>query len=147
MDEEIEKNNSTDNVPSLIQSIISNPEAISKIKDIISKIDLSAIGNNPPLTNDFSEINQDNQQINENIAPDNSNSSPTFKNFEANDLLSKMPQILSKLSSHKEENSIATKEQIALLLAIRPYLSEHRKELIDTFIKMNRLGSIFKTLT
>ncbi len=132
---------------SLVGSLISNPEALSKISGIISNATSGHQEDNSPHSPEIkNSIEESSPHFAEN-SPNNEESSPTFQNSNSNDILLKLPEILSKLSSGKAENSIATKQQIALLLAIRPYLSEHRKELIDTFIKMNRLGAIFKNLT
>ena len=137
---------STD-LSSLLGSLISNPEALSKIGEIISNAKSAQEGDNPPHSIKIENNLEDSSSQIEETSTINKGVSPTFQNPNSNDIFLKLPQILSKLSSEKGENSIATKQQIALLLAIRPYLSEHRKELIDTFIKMNRLGAIFKNLT
>jgi hypothetical protein len=137
---------STD-LSSLLGSLISNPEALSKIGEIISNATSTQEGDNPPHSIKIESNLEDSSSQIEETSTINKGVSPTFQNSNSNDILLKLPKILSKLSSEKGENSIATKQQIALLLAIRPYLSEHRKELIDTFIKMNRLGAIFKNLT
>ena len=137
---------STD-LSSLLGSLISNPEALSKIGEIISNATSTQEGDNPPHSIIIESNLEDSSSQIEETSTINKGVSPTFQNPNSNDILLKLPKILSKLSSEKGENSIATKQQIALLLAIRPYLSEHRKELIDTFIKMNRLGAIFKNLT
>jgi hypothetical protein len=137
---------STD-ISSLLGSLISNPEALSKIGEIISNATSTREGDNPPHSIKIESNLEDSSSQMEETSTINKGVSPTFQNPNSNDILLKLPQTLSKLSSEKGKNSIATKQQIALLLAIRPYLSEHRKELIDTFIKMNRLGAIFKNLT
>lgn len=147
MSEATEKETQSTDLSALIGNLLSNPEALSKMSNIIANIKKSENGDNPPPNSNNININDGSSlKINEN--EDNvDNVSTTFQNSEISGELSKLPEILSKLSSSNFENSIADKQQIALLLAIRPYLSEHRKELIDTFIKMNHLGSIIKKLT
>ncbi len=132
---------------SLIGNLISNPEALSKISDIISNATSEHRGDNSPHSNEIESNTEDIPSQTPEYSLNNGETSPTFQNFEMGSILSKLPETLSKISSLKAEDSIATKQQIALLLAIRPYLSEHRRELIDTFVKMNRLGTIFKNLT
>lgn len=147
MVENTEEAKGVTNLAELFGSLISNPSAIAKIGEIIEKAAGSQSGDNsPPNSNNLSDT-QGNTSNKENISASIDSHIPTFQNSESNNILSKLPSIISKLSSSKDEFSIATKEQIALLLAIRPYLSERRKELIDTFIKMNRLSNIFKNLT
>ena len=132
---------------SLVSGLLSNPEALSKISNIISKLSENENSSNSPPSSNIPINNQEITEISEQEAPFDKDSSPTFQNFDINTILSKAPDILSKLSSTKIENSIADKHQIALLLAIRPYLSERRKELIDTFIKMNKFSSILMNLS
>ena len=147
MNENAEKETSKMDVSTLITNLLSNPETISKIGNIISNIGEATNEESSPLQ--YKNINNDDafSTHQDRNTPNVNNLSPTSKNIDTSAILSKIPEILSNFSSEKPENSLANKQQIALLLAIRPYLSEHRQELIDTFIKMNRLGAIFKNLT
>ncbi len=146
MSEGAEENKNTTDLSGLISGLISNPEALSKMSDIISKIGSNENGDNSPLETNISNNNQDTTDDKSDNATNIDDASPTFQNFDISNIISKIPNILSKMSSFKGEKSIADKQQITLLLAIRPYLSERRKELIDTFIKMNKLSSIFMSL-
>ncbi len=147
MSENVENNSTNADLSSLIGGLLSNPDAISKMSNIISNLASPPSGNNSPPNDENAGIEEAQAETTDINNSTNEDLSPTFQNFDTVDILSKMPEILSKISAVKAENSLATKQQIALLLAIRPYLSEHRKELIDTFIKMNKLGAIFKNLT
>ena len=146
MNENIENNTTNTDLSSLVSNLLSNPDAISKMSNIISNLSSNANSDNSPPNNENKESEEESKGNIENNRLNNEDSSPTFQNFNTESIISNLPNILSKLSSQKDENSLATKQQITLLLAIRPYLSEHRKELIDTFIKMNKLGAIFKNL-
>lgn len=134
-------------VSGLLGSLLSNPEAFSKMSNILSNLTSSTNSINPPQSNDNNGVNEELADNIENNTTNSKEYSPTFQNQDVTNILPKIPEILSKISSAKAEDSVATKQQIALLLAIKPYLSEHRKELIDTFIKMNKFGAIFKNLT
>ena len=134
-------------VSGLLGSLLSNPEAFSKMSNILSNLTSSTNSINPPQSNDNNGVNEELADNIENNTTNSKEYSPTFQNQDVTNILPKIPEILSKISSVKAEDSVATKQQIALLLAIKPYLSEHRKELIDTFIKMNKFGAIFKNLT
>ena len=147
MSESIGETRASNDFSSLLGSLISNPEVLTKIGGIIANATSRQGGDDSPhSTNNEDGLEKTASQV-DNISADNEEVSPTSQKSNSSDILSKLPNILSNLSSEKAEDSIATKQQIALLLAIRPYLSDHRKELIDTFIKMNRLGAIFKNLT
>ena len=147
MSESSHENNNLKDLSTLFSSLVSNPEIMSTMGNIISNLSANQNDVTPPLNDNFQGNNENSNENNENNIVNNEENSPTFQNFDPSDILSKIPNILSNFSSTKAENSIATKQQIALLLAIRPYLSERRKELIDTFIKMSKLGAIFKNLT
>ncbi len=65
----------------------------------------------------------------------------------------KLPEIMSvmkmlggtggeKHGGSKREND----RRICLLVALKPYLSPHRCEIIDYIIKMNNIGEIFKNI-
>lgn len=131
----------------LISNLISNPETLSKIGDIVSKIGVGESSSTPPLSNSNTVNSSSISTTISNISEYNENTPPTFQKEDNENFATKLPEILNKITESNQENSTENKQQIALLLAIRPYLSDHRKELIDTFIKMNRLGSIFKNLT
>ena len=131
----------------LFGNLLSNPETLKKAGEILKNAleskqgDTSPQNNENPINDDASIENiKDEQQ-------DSEQSSPTFLNFDFESILTKLPEIMSKMPKENSENSLASKQQIALLSAIRPYLSEHRRELIDAFIKMNRLGAIFKNIS
>ena len=147
MSESSHENNNLKDLSTLFSSLVSNPEIMSTMGNIISNLSANQNDVTPPLNDNFQGNNENSNENNENNIVNNEENSPTFQNFDPSDILSKIPNILSNFSSTKAEDSIATKQQIALLLAIRPYLSERRKELIDTFIKMSKLGAIFKNLT
>ena len=131
----------------LISTLLSSPESLSKINEIIEKHTSSINRDDSPLSSDHSDISSKSaDNINKNDI-NSDNSSTTSQNQASQESNQNPLGIFSFLSSKKFESLAFKDEQITLLLAIRPYLSEHRKELIDTFIKMNRLGSIFKNLT
>ena len=147
MSDTTEENKGGVDLSSLLGGLLSNPEAINKIASILSNVNLNSIGINSPPNSDLSTNNDNSNEDTGNQESNNESSSPTFQNIDTEKILSKMPQILSQISSNKCEESLATKQQIALLLAVRPYLSSNRRELIDAFVKMSRLGAIFKNLT
>lgn len=147
MSEIDDKTTNITNASTLIASLLSDPNAISKIGDIISKYTKEANSNSSPLYSENLDQEGEMSANNNNNFETFESNSPTFNNLDLHSIISKLPDILSKISSIKEEDSLVSKQQIALLSAIRPYLSSRRKELIDAFIKMNHLGAIFKNLS
>ena len=146
MSEDMEQNTNSKDLASIVSGLISNPNIISKINNILDNIDTASNSNNSPPSNNISSNEKESENDNSNIHVNPNDYSPTFQNLDIGNFISKIPDILSKLSSASNENSIVTKQQINLLLAVRPYLSERRKELIDSFIKINKFSSIFMSL-
>ncbi len=129
-----------------LSSLLSNPQTLSKISDILSKhgiVSESENRDNSPQINNLKE-----QEVSNNDIPNNNEHlSPTSSNLDNSDILGKMPMILSLFSSTGGENSMLNKQQNDLLCAIRPYLSTRRQEVLDSLIKFERLGAILKKLT
>ena len=146
MNENAEENRGGEGLSTLLGGLLSNPEAMNKITSILSNVNLSNTSTNSPPNNELSTNNDNSDDDTEDKKGNDEESFTTFQNIDTEKILSKIPQILSQISSNKCEESLATKQQIALLLAVRPYLSSNRRELIDTFVKMSRLGAIFKNL-
>lgn len=146
MAEDRNENTSKQDTGDLLSALLSDPEKITKIKGIIdnfskteNRVD-SPQGESTKLTNNVpNDLGAETQE-------DFWDSPPPQETSANLDLSSKLPDILSLFGGHSSQNSAENKEQIALLLAIRPYLSENRKQLIDTFIKFNRISHILRKL-
>ena len=129
-----------------LSSLLSSPQTLSKISDILSKhgiVSNSETRDIPPQINNFKEQEASSDDISNNIE----HSSPTLSNIDNSDILGKMPMILSLFSSVGGENSMLNKQQNDLLCAIRPYLSTRRQEVLDSLIIFERLGAMLKKLT
>lgn len=129
-----------------LSSLLSSPQTLSKISDILSKHGIVSDSENrdsSPQINDLKEQ----EVLNDDIPDNNEHSSPTLSNIDNSDILGKMPMILSLFSSVGGENSMLNKQQNDLLRAIRPYLSTRRQEVLDSLIKFERLGAMLKKLT
>lgn len=142
MSEASQNSNPSPEIAGLLSSLLSNPEALSKISGILSKYTSEENSNNPPQsTQNIEDLARTRTESDAN-GIENPTESPTeqvFKNSENTFDFSKIASLFGgEFYAKKSQN----KEQIALLLAIRPYLSPRRKELIDTFIKFSRFGVI-----
>lgn len=131
----------------LLSSLLSSPDALSKISEIIDRHTNSQNGDIPPQDNDLSVDNDNNIQIADSNTSISKDISPTSQNQEKESPSENPLGFLSLLSSEKLGSLSLKKEQINLLLAVRPYLSEHRRELIDGFIKFSKIAGIFKNLS
>lgn len=104
----------------MLGSLLQDPDALSRVSGIISQYTGA-----------------------ENSSTEQAQSTPEAEPTQVAPKLP-LPDLLSMLHASAPSQN---KEQTALLLAIKPYLSEHRRELIDGFIKMSRLTDILKKLT
>ena len=128
----------------ILGALLSNPEALSRVGKIISdhvSTDETGKTDNPPPDSDNTEEINTNFSTNPDISTENKESTATSQLFELGNAL---PKLLSVLSSSGDAPSQKNKEQIALLSAIKPYLSPRRRNMIDSFIKVSRFGELFK---
>lgn len=147
MAQDVENNNGSPDVSTLLAGVLSNPEVMSKMSEIIARSTKEQNGVDPPQSDDNSPLDENVAESSGDNTDIQKDPSPTFQNLINPEVMSKLPDILSLLSSQKAPSSEQSRQQATLLLAIRPYLSERRRELIDTFIKLDRLGDILKKLT
>ena len=101
MSENVENNNPSTDLSSLIGGLLSNPDAISKMSNIISNLTANQNSTNSPPNNENKEIIEKSNDDIENNTSNDEDYSPTFQNFDTTNILSKMPGILSKISSAK----------------------------------------------
>ena len=142
-DEIVTESNSTE----LLSALLSNPDTMSKIGSIISKFTDSANRDNSPPNQENLNIHENSKENEHQFLQNDSNNPPHINTAPNLDIVSKLPDLISLLSSQNSQISQQTKQQNTLLLASRPYLSEHRQQLIDSFIKFSRLGEILKKLS
>lgn len=146
MEENNEKASPDTGTPNLLSTLISNPESLSKIGQIISNFtDKQNGGNSPQNEENQVEDNKINGDMSENSEGSEKNA-PLEENSAGASSSSALPDFLSLLTSQKSDSFQQNKQQIALLLAIRPYLSENRRQLIDSFIQFSKLSEILKKL-
>ena len=121
----------------VLSALLSNPDTMAKIGGVISKYTSSENRDNTPQNKDFETKFDDFSNNKGNDTPISDKESPTEENQE-NSEIAPVP------SSKKVESRANENDQIALLLAIRPYLSERRRDMIDTFVRLSKMGNIFK---
>lgn len=105
--------------PNILSSLLSNPELLSKLPELISVIS--------PLMSSITSQNNS-------ILP----TAPSKPSVIASDSAS------ASVSAHAPNRELQNRS--ALLCALKPYLKKDRQEAIDYMIKLSRLGDILKTL-
>lgn len=124
-------------LPSLseaIEKLMANPEIISMVA--------SAIGNSPPSAE--SHVFEDKEEKNE----ESTAVAAAPSHADLGNILSNLAPLLSGLnkggnhSSHESTDSAHNRE--ALLCALRPYISQGRREAIDYILQLSRISELLK---
>ena len=118
---------SSDPIPEMLGSILSNKELMDKISAIVGT-PVADTNNNAPSS------------------PASILSDP--------DVMAKLPEVISVLrpmmngtqKEEKKEHARANDRRTALLCALKPYLSPKRCEAIDYITKISKLGDVMKNL-
>ena len=111
-----------------------NQDVPDNIKNILNTINSN---NTSSHTNTNSNNNQNTtSNIHENS---DSNTSNPFENFDINTFL-KMQQIVASMNDSKNDS------RTNLLMSLKPYLKESRKNKIDQYIQLMKIGKIFEIM-
>ncbi len=117
--------NETDmsNIMNQINNIIKNNEIPDDIKNMINNFSSSSNNSNSTSNNS-----------NNNSSEENTSSIP---DIDINTIL-KMKQIMDSMNSNKDD------PRTNLLMSLKPYLKESRKEKVDQYVKLFGLGKAFE---
>ena len=130
-----------------LMSALQSPDLSSRIGKIIDKHLSAAVGTDPPPNGNTEGISDRKSNDSEQISSQNGASSPTFGGLNLADLLSLFAKIGAGLGGgaggkpHSGSHSESA-QRCALLSAIRPYLSPRRREIVDTVLRVERLGNL-----
>ena len=119
--------NETDmsNIMNQINNMIKNNEIPDDIKNMINTFSNSS--NNSDSTSNTSNSNNNPNEENTSSTPD----------IDINTIL-KMKQIMDSMNSNKDD------PRTNLLMSLKPYLKESRKEKVDQYVKLFGLGKAFE---
>lgn len=133
---------------STLSSLLSSPETLSKMSEIIERHSSVNNGDNPPQNEAKDESFLNNSDIINGESKNFEDSSPTVQNEDLEKTTSSPLNFLSIFSSMGlDKIGAKNDERTALLLAIRPFLSERRREMIDSFISIGKIASVFKNIS
>ncbi len=131
-------------------ALLSNPETLGKLRQVLVGLTQSAATTVPPDTENATEASPDSQSP---TAGSTDGLSALLSNPA---VLEKLPQMLALIkpmlgtaeprapSAPQSESHEACRDR--LLLALKPFLSSRRCEAIDTMLQISRLGSVFQQL-
>ena len=119
--------NETDmsNIMNQINNMIKNNEIPDDIKNMINNFSNSSSNSNS--TSNTSNSNNNSSEENTSSTPD----------IDINTIL-KMKQIMDSMNSNKDD------PRTNLLMSLKPYLKESRKEKVDQYVKLFGLGKAFE---
>lgn len=123
--------NDMSNLMNQFNQLLKNNDIPSDLKNIVDNLKNSSNSNN------FDNANQDNSTSDSN---NNSNESSTSPDIDINTIL-KMKQIMDSMNSNKDD------PRTNLLLSLKPYLKESRKQKVDQYIKLFGIGKAFETFS
>lgn len=141
-EDNIERGRSGD-AASVLSSILSNPDALSKMSEIIAKHTSKENRDNPPQQENITDNSFNSTSDIEENAEIFQKDSTTSQIEKKQEKTSNSLDILSLFSSLGDNKGHGNDRQTALLLAIRPYLSTRRQELLDTMMRMGKISKIF----
>ena len=99
MSENTQENSSSQSAANVLSSILSNPDAIAKMRDIIDKHTNKENRDTSPQNNDYSSVNSSETSAFENLDGNSSNQFPTEQNEENNDFASSSPLDICQFSN------------------------------------------------
>ena len=118
--------------------MLNNQEMPDNIKNILNSMNNS---NNTNNNNNTSNINSTNtSQNNTPNQKQNNNSNNPFGDFDMNTIL-KMQKIMNSMNNDKQ-NDYRTN----LLMSLKPYLKESRKNKVDQYVQLMKMGKIFEIM-
>ena len=116
-------NNDMSNIMNQINNMIKNNEIPDDIKNMINNFSSSSNNSNSTSNNS-----------NNNSSEENTSSIP---DIDINTIL-KMKQIMDSMNSNKDD------PRTNLLMSLKPYLKQSRKEKVDQYVKLFGLGKAFE---
>ena len=116
-------NNDMSNIMNQINNMIKNNEIPDDIKNMINNFSSSSNNSNSTSNNS-----------NNNSSEENTSSIP---DIDINTIL-KMKQIMDSMNSNKDD------PRTNLLMSLKPYLKESRKEKVDQYIKLFSMEKVFE---
>jgi hypothetical protein len=125
-----------------------NQDVPDNIKNILNTMNSNNNKTHADETNEVNTANTDNSanttNANQNTSSntrENSdlNTSNPFENFDINTFL-KMQQIVASMNDNKNDS------RTNLLMSLKPYLKESRKNKVDQYIQLMKIGKIFEIM-
>ena len=119
-----------DDIFQKLNSIISDKETADNLKNIINNFNTSSTSTSQAPYDSTDKKSQNNSE---------NNSSSEIPNFDINTIL-KLKKIMDKFNSSQNDS------RANLLLALKPYLADSKKEKIDLYIKFLKIANVVEAM-
>ena len=126
-----------------MNNMLQNNQIPDDIKNMLGQLSSSnSSSNNSSNNNSSNDNSSNNSSSNSNSSNNNSsnNNSSEMPNFDMDTLL-KMKSIMDNVNSSQSD------PRSNLLRSLKPYLRESRKNKVDEYIKLFRMGKIFEMMS
>ena len=131
-------------MPDNIKNILNSMNKNNNINNNDSNSDSNSNSNsNFNTTNNINNNSNSSENVNSNTTTTNSQSSNTnniFGDFDINTML-KMQKIMNSINNDKQNDS-----RTNLLMSLKPYLKDSRKNKVDKYIQLMKMGKIFEII-
>lgn len=118
------------------------PDNIKNILNSMNNNDTKSTDNPQNVNNSGKNTSNNNTTNNNPINTDRTTTSSTnnpFENFDMNTFL-KMQQIINSMNNNQNDS------RTNLLMSLKPYLKESRKNKVDQYIQLMKMGKIFEIM-
>ena len=116
--------------------MMDNPDMADNIKNIFNNINNNSnSSNNNSVENDNDNINNSNSHTNNS----NNTTNNFFENIDMNTIF-KIQQVMNSMNDKQSDY------RTNLLLSLKPYLKESRKNKVDQYIQLMKIGKIFEVI-
>ena len=132
-----------------INTVLEDPNMSSNLKNILSNFSSSDQKNNATENfsntsnkdepSDYQKNDNPSQKTNNSSNTDNRKSNSEAPEFDLNTIL-KIKSIMDSINNSENDS------RANLLLSLKPYLSDYKKDKIDQYVKFLRLAKVFETL-
>lgn len=132
----LNKQDMPDNIKNILNSM-------NKNNNINNNDSNSNSNSNFNTTNNINNNSNSSGNVNSNTTTTNSQSSNTnniFGDFDINTML-KMQKIMNSINNDKQNDS-----RTNLLMSLKPYLKDSRKNKVDKYIQLMKMGKIFEII-
>lgn len=131
-------NEDMSNLMNQINKMLGNNEIPDNIKNIMSQFSSNTNQTNSSLSHNNSDNSQNKNQLN-NDTSSSDNSQSSMPDFDIGTMM-KMKQIIDSMNANKND------PRANLLLSLKPYLKDSRKEKVDQYIQIFKMGKVFEML-